>query len=154
MVKTFLNLWRLESLQCHSNSFLCAHKLKHKEAGIPVRKREERLEWRKLAKCKDPGGGLCIGWTTAHLYAKWEEIWVCVCKMGVGDGMQRSASLPYACWSHCRQPLFCKSPLFVEEWACPIQVRREQLFSRGAPIWIVPMQKKPQPHFSYWNNSA
>lgn len=66
-----------------------------------------------------------------------------------GEGMQRSANLPYACWSKRCQPPFCKSPLFVEERACPIQCRLGkgggQLFSGGALISIVLMQKKLKP---------
>lgn len=97
-----------------------------------------------------------LHWSSAHLYAKQVELRAQCAAQGRGErakeGMQRSANLPYACWSQHCQPLFCKSPLFVEGERVPFSAKQEkggQLFSGGALISIVLRQKKLLPSFSY-----
>lgn len=98
-----------------------------------------------------------LHWSDAHLYAKWVESSVSGGREGRRRAMQRSANLPYACWSQRRQPLFLQGPFVCwgESVSHSMQTRRRGgQFCGGALISIALTQKKLQPLFSYWNNSA
>lgn len=63
-----------------------------------LRKEEERLDERTLGECRDVRGALCTGVMPTCMLSKWS---------GGLSVQQRSANLPYACWSQRCQPFVC-----------------------------------------------